>query len=597
MFHHCLLNSPIYSHPTSTPVSTRITSTNMSWGWLGSSGNSSLAWSMGNGGKGRLVLEFPFPLDKGWYQEQSCTQFQTFEHRKERKGFQHEFIVLKLVNGSVCRIERMGDPDARFDALSQRGSVAYDMMQCFQSENEAYLTTSDVVAEVTLPCTFDLMDILKICRAIHEGGKTRNYTLQVFNCYFFSLAIQVCLTRLVAHWEDGAALVDWLLALRDVLEALPEQLRPPAELPSLGEEPICFRLYYILVQGECYSGSISLLLNKIKCNFQDQIAGLKDFNVCEELACRINTVLWYSSMHSSLDQFIEEKCQEIFNGILIESVNACVTVLPPSASTSHESLKNLRRQLLLLLAKLFPLARSAMDSNITYVSRPSPTSRRVMMKPVHQPDSWFGNKEAKISILNFEGQPVAQITRDTMANWYRWIIKHFPYLALWILHTFLGIWGITVFTPGTNVAHCVFFEEGLGDILTELECLEPITHSDLERLVNQPCGMTQNQVAIWKKSPCADICDYIKQQVSVDILKSIEEHKPKVKFRSKEQPEFMETNISDFQRHIFGRIVAHAQAVERAWLGSASKIQTELEDMLSQVWGLIREENIVGKVS
>ncbi|KAL5631905.1 hypothetical protein ACGC1H_000064 [Rhizoctonia solani] len=142
----------------------------------GSSCNSSLAWSMGNGGKGRMVIKFPFALEAGWYKEQSCTTFRTFQHRKERSGFRHEFIVIQLSDGSVCRIKRMRDPDARFDALSLRGSVAHDMAQCFGSNGiqEACLESSDTVAEVTLPCDFDIMDVLKICRAIHEGEKIRN---------------------------------------------------------------------------------------------------------------------------------------------------------------------------------------------------------------------------------------------------------------------------------------------------------------------------------------------------------------------------------------------------------------------------------------
>ncbi|KDN33663.1 hypothetical protein RSAG8_13247, partial [Rhizoctonia solani AG-8 WAC10335] len=202
-----------------------------------SSGNSSLTWSMGNGGKGRLLIQFLFALDVGWYAEQPCAKFQTFEHQKERSGFRHEFIILRLLDGSICHVEHMGDPNARFDALSHEGSIAYDMAQCFRLDeiDKACLLTSDVIAEVTLPCTFDIMDMLKICQAIHEGTKTRNYTLQVLNCYFFSISIQACLTRLVVHWEDKDLVTTWLSQVKEGVEALTDtfqQLAHNNQFPS-----------------------------------------------------------------------------------------------------------------------------------------------------------------------------------------------------------------------------------------------------------------------------------------------------------------------------------------------------------------------------
>ncbi|KAG8684717.1 hypothetical protein FRC11_011694, partial [Ceratobasidium sp. 423] len=72
-----------------------------------SNGSSSLAWVVGDGGKGFIVIEFPLALQSGWYGEQACTVFRSFQHRKEQKGLRQEFIVLQLLGGSICRIERM----------------------------------------------------------------------------------------------------------------------------------------------------------------------------------------------------------------------------------------------------------------------------------------------------------------------------------------------------------------------------------------------------------------------------------------------------------------------------------------------------------
>ncbi|KAG8678558.1 hypothetical protein FRC08_017673 [Ceratobasidium sp. 394] len=164
----------------------------------GSSINPSIAWVRGRRGGGRFHITFP--LDSTWYREQACTRFRSLQHRKERNGlFRHEFIVLELENKSICRIERMGDPNASFDAISPQGIVAYDFIQSFPSDKdpEACLGTSDVVAEITFPPSLDLKLVLHICRAIQEGERTSNYTLQVFNCYFFALAVQAALTRVV----------------------------------------------------------------------------------------------------------------------------------------------------------------------------------------------------------------------------------------------------------------------------------------------------------------------------------------------------------------------------------------------------------------
>ncbi|KAG8683409.1 hypothetical protein FRC11_013608, partial [Ceratobasidium sp. 423] len=78
--------------------------------------NKLLAWSMGNGGRGYVRIEFPFNL--AWCREQPSRNFLSFQHRKEPKGLRHEFIVLQMTDGSICGVERMGDPNAQVNALT-----------------------------------------------------------------------------------------------------------------------------------------------------------------------------------------------------------------------------------------------------------------------------------------------------------------------------------------------------------------------------------------------------------------------------------------------------------------------------------------------
>lgn len=188
------------------------------------SANSSLAWVLGNRGEGRFTITFPCNLN--WYNEQPCTRFQTLQHRKERTGFWHEYIVLKLMDGSICRLERMGHPYARIEALSAQGTTAHDIARCFRPKQipEADLGGSDIIAEVTFPQPLDLIDVLRVCRAIQEGEKTCNYTLLSSNCYFFCLAIQACLTRLVADWRIQSPSDDLVSVWKDSLNTLGDTL-------------------------------------------------------------------------------------------------------------------------------------------------------------------------------------------------------------------------------------------------------------------------------------------------------------------------------------------------------------------------------------
>ncbi|CAE6488743.1 unnamed protein product, partial [Rhizoctonia solani] len=303
--------------------------------------NPALAWAMGHGGKGRLIIEFPFALDSGWYAEQPCTKFKTFEHRKEQTGFRHEYIALRLLDGSVCRIKRTGDPNARFDALSHHGSIAYDMIQCFRPEDidQACLSSSDVVAKIILPYEFESMDMLKICRAIHKETKTRNYTLQIFNCYFFSLTIQAFLTRLITQWEDKHFFTSWLSQVAYGIEVLGKPSQTPAALiPTKRNcEPALFRLYSILSPHKCYSNCKRSLLDKLKSKFQRRVD--HPDNAQKEFEYRINNLLWHSAIEPSLKQFLEEKVSEVFAGIIKERINA-MPLASPDQSQDAKALKD-----------------------------------------------------------------------------------------------------------------------------------------------------------------------------------------------------------------------------------------------------------------
>jgi hypothetical protein len=255
---------------------------------------------LGNGGKGRFPLKFPLNLD--WHSEQACTEIKSLHHRKERIGFQHEFIVLNLLDGSICRLERMGDPDARLDALSAQGSVAHDVAQSFPPDmlSDACLDTSDVVAEIIFPCQLDIIDVLRVCRAIHEGEKTCNYTLQSFNCYFFALAIQSVLARLVADWGAKFTAETWSSAVHSALCALTNAY-DTASFVQHGR-PFLLRLYSLLQPD--FRWPTESLTNQL-------MAELGDNDRFVQIENAMNSVLWHSTLGFAIDYTLESHTRDV----------------------------------------------------------------------------------------------------------------------------------------------------------------------------------------------------------------------------------------------------------------------------------------------
>lgn len=296
-----------------------------------SSVNRSLAWSLRTGGEGRVTIKFPFEL--GWYYEQPCKTFRSLQHRKERTGFRHEYIVLKFVDDSICRLERTGDPDARFTALSSEGSVAHDLAQCFRPEkiDEACLETSEIIAEVVFPRELDLLDVLLVCRAIHEGEKTGNYTLQIFNCYFFCLAIQSALTRLVADWGDSILHEDWTATITKATDTLTGIYQAP--VPDGEKQSLWLHIYSLL--GSHIEKPAQQLLQTIRKIFDSS-------SVLAEMNQALNNVLWHSSLDLAADGILESRIRDAMVQVLRGEVsgtrnpNSFESELPRNSNTHQE---------------------------------------------------------------------------------------------------------------------------------------------------------------------------------------------------------------------------------------------------------------------
>ncbi|KAG8679338.1 hypothetical protein FRC09_019036, partial [Ceratobasidium sp. 395] len=159
----------------------------------------------------------------GWYNQQcvSITRFRSIEHRKDIEGpFFHQFLLLKLTDGTVCRVERTGQ-GSHLDAIRDVGCTAKDLIQWFsQPDYEAFSARfpSERIAEVGLGQEFDILDVLAVCYSIQRTKACSRYTLQRYNCYFLCLTILVVLTRRAASWETNIKSDEWDSRLTSVYE-------------------------------------------------------------------------------------------------------------------------------------------------------------------------------------------------------------------------------------------------------------------------------------------------------------------------------------------------------------------------------------------
>ncbi|CAE6532536.1 unnamed protein product [Rhizoctonia solani] len=150
-----------------------------------------------------------------WYQEQTkwSTKFTSIEHRRVlQPPFHHEYLLIHLEDGAICRLERVGE-GARTDAIRRTGCTAHDIIQRFpegQYQNdELSKVESERVVLVQFPRTFDLLDVLAICYSLQQVKRSAVYTLQRYNCYFLCMTVLNVLIRRVANWHTVIDKASW----------------------------------------------------------------------------------------------------------------------------------------------------------------------------------------------------------------------------------------------------------------------------------------------------------------------------------------------------------------------------------------------------
>lgn len=169
--------------------------------------NSAIQWSRGERAGGPVLLDFSSGWGKGivfdWYKRMRSTAVAKIQLRKEfEEPFRHEFILVYLQRGGYCRLDRRGDPNVPTQTLRSEGSEAYDTIHEVSELGEID-STSECLVELRPNGAIDLSFILSICFSIRSDPKTQRYTLQRFNCYFFSWTITSVVARHSVAWEPA----------------------------------------------------------------------------------------------------------------------------------------------------------------------------------------------------------------------------------------------------------------------------------------------------------------------------------------------------------------------------------------------------------
>ncbi|KAG8760780.1 hypothetical protein FRC11_014948 [Ceratobasidium sp. 423] len=527
--------------------------------------NKLLAWSMGNGGKGYIRIKFPFNL--AWYDEQPSTQFRSFQHRKEPSGFRHEFILLKMADGSICRVERTGDPNARAHALSLEGSVAHDLAQCFRPDDlaKAHLDTSSIVSEVHLPRELDLKDVLNICRAIQETGRTRNYTLQTFNCYFFSLALQCCLTRLVADWEDTIPYDTWRSGIQDAADSLLDI--NPREQPLL-------HAYSILCPN---SWSDQQFLSYVQLFFQQEASKLAWENA-------VNEVCWYHELETKLNTLVAEELKLAWREAVALYMDPKERVVDfGSSGTSDDEFESHVSQFITALWAIVELAGTCEKH-----TRTRHGSRRVQSY-VHR--SRFTRSQVSANRMDYKGtapvsEELEQVKALTAAQWLVVVWSHTKQVAIQIFGLLVTL-SIVLWSPVAD--HYTYVDVKLAQIVSGLsivdKTLDKTERRQLASFLEELEVLRKSHNTRWRKSPW----DHVLHTIKGRRLGALGEESTSITVFLERQG-ISKITISAFQQHLLQRIEIQAKLVERVRLGTAANISSELQRRLSLVWATIRND-------
>ncbi|CUA69191.1 hypothetical protein RSOLAG22IIIB_08322 [Rhizoctonia solani] len=159
-----------------------------------------------------------------WYNQQTgSTRLVSIQHRRERRApYHHEFLLMDLGDGAMCRLERVGE-GSRAAAVGRVGCTAHDIVQHFPPQTYSNTQLANESSELIVELDaggFDLLDVLAVCHGVQQYARSATYTVQRFDSRFLCTVVLVLFARRIADWENRISEDDW----RSMVERMISQL-------------------------------------------------------------------------------------------------------------------------------------------------------------------------------------------------------------------------------------------------------------------------------------------------------------------------------------------------------------------------------------
>ncbi|KAG9081401.1 hypothetical protein FRC06_005595, partial [Ceratobasidium sp. 370] len=481
-------------------------------------------------------------------------------------------------------MERMGDPDARINALTADGTLARDVVQCFTSDGipDAHLNTSDVIAEITFPRELDILDVLRICRAIHEGEKTCNYTLQAFNCYFFTLAIQSVLTRCIADWDKKITAEAWHSGLDGALLTLASMYKGALSTRDRQRQPFFLRLY-LLLHPELRWLELLVARLRNKLSNKDLLVQIKTLTASALWGFHAKFAVAYlleKGARDTMEDMLRHQAYtpsgaigprqfgDVPPGSAADRCDVLLSALILQATSTYKRLEHKNSSLYGQLREYMGLFRN-------FAPIPSGSKPRFA---------------ENLSVLDFRqakhpsSPPQVQASQQPEVD----VLSMTQRITLWVAQRMLSLCGLLPNDSSEDVARCVIVEDELAPTMAMLEDLTDGSTIDAT-LVAQKLDflVTNKDVVVWNEWPWTHTYAPIEDKVC-DIVYKGERALLDVLLQDSNIAQPM--SVSSFQSHLLNRIEHQANRVGSFGLAPADRVYGEIVDKLSQVWVLARND-------
>ncbi|KAF8598307.1 hypothetical protein BDV93DRAFT_594334 [Ceratobasidium sp. AG-I] len=560
--------------------------------------NSRLSGLSQSGRDGPFVMKFHSEwLHKNcptyaWYKSQeqygqrqeSSTRFRSIQHRRTRDApFFHEFLLLQVVDGSIYRVERIG-VGSNTDAILPTGCMAQDLIEWFPSEAYNLFTRdkpTDLILEIRFPTDFDLLDLLAICYSIQRGPRTKTYTLQRYNCYFFCCTILSVLARRSAGWETLITADLWDRLLTKALDQVPSSINSP---PLVDSKPHIISRLFSMLSADPNKPS-QCLVEALRRRLGSEAGGYNSF------VRAYATAMWWSDVSISLAEHLGAH----IHASALETCSqdqTCATVFGFEGHTAVDDEKN-------AAAPDAPTVQMYKANYLTLLGGLMDRRRKTTLNALYREQRIPWGAHLLASACGPTVGVTAAVLKMSCKKRREWAqgVSWFRRMA------YAASWGRTV-GPHIVLSYVTTQEFKRADWVThsnsetDISTLEiPVLHAVLDRLVTGPYKTVDVQLAIeqcfagfmekdrdvWGERIVGPLLYSALEEGANEILRAKAGQLELLTLEG-DKLNSVKTDIETFQQHIRNRIKAHAQRVDTYKLSVARFVSRDVETAIAEVW-------------